>query len=198
MVADNQDIGSRLSALPKLSHLSAGGRAGSCGPRRGDDARGAGASGRAATGPAPSVGFQVKCATRRCEKGRCSTRAARIVPETLRRSCRKSHKPCADPPRWGERGGACRGGDTGVGEPDEARKEHAVSDRRRVSGTIRAALMDNGATHLESYIWTMEDVLRYRVLPAETLPSPPQKDDIGRTRTARREHAKTPLTEVAA
>jgi len=27
-----------------------------------------------------------------------------------------------------------------------------VSDRRRVCGTIRAALMDNGATHLESYI----------------------------------------------
>jgi len=42
-------------------------------------------------------------------------------------------------------------GDTGVGEPDEARKEHAMSDRRRVRGTIRAAFMDNGAPHLESY-----------------------------------------------
>jgi len=38
-----------------------------------------------------------------------------------------------------------------MGEPDEARKERAVSDRRRVRGTIRAAFMDNGATHLESY-----------------------------------------------
>jgi len=28
-----------------------------------------------------------------------------------------------------------------------------VSDRRRVRGTIRAAFMDNGATHLESYSW---------------------------------------------
>jgi len=42
-------------------------------------------------------------------------------------------------------------GDTGVGGPDEAHKEHAVSDWRRVKGTIRAAFMDNGATHLESY-----------------------------------------------
>jgi len=54
------------------------------------------------------------------------------------------------------------------------------------------------AAGLTDQVWTMEDVLRYRVLPAETLPSPPQKDDIGRTRTARREHAKTPLTKVAA
>jgi len=46
-------------------------------------------------------------------------------------------------------------GDTGVGGPDEAydeaHQEHAVSDRRRGRGTIRAAFMDNGAPHLESY-----------------------------------------------
>jgi len=58
----------------------------------------------------PGVGFQVKCASCRCEKGRCSARAARIIPETLRRSCRKSPKPCADPHRWGGIGGACRWG----------------------------------------------------------------------------------------
>ncbi len=32
----------------------------------------------------------MKCAILRCEEGRCSTRDAPIVPETLRRSCRKS------------------------------------------------------------------------------------------------------------
>ncbi len=40
--------------------------------------------------PDIGVGFQVKCAILRCEEGRCSTRDAPIVPETLRRSGRKS------------------------------------------------------------------------------------------------------------
>jgi len=56
------------------------------------------------------VGFQVKCASRRCERRRCSARDARIVPQTLRRSSRKSHEPCADPHGWGDRwGGLARG-----------------------------------------------------------------------------------------
>ena len=38
-----------------------------------------------------------------------------------------------------------------MGGPGEGHKEQAASDRRRVSGIIRAALMDNGATYLESY-----------------------------------------------
>jgi len=38
-----------------------------------------------------------------------------------------------------------------VGVPGAAHKERVALDWRRVSGTIRAALMDNGATHLESY-----------------------------------------------
>lgn len=39
----------------------------------------------------------MSCAILRCEKGRCSTRHAPIVPGTLRRSCKKSQEPCADP-----------------------------------------------------------------------------------------------------
>jgi len=97
------------------------------------------------------VGFQVKCAILRCEEGRCSTRDAPIVPEILRRSCRKSHKPCADPHGWGDRWGGLARGTQAWEDPTRPIKEHAVSDRRRVCGTIRAALMDNGATHLESY-----------------------------------------------
>ncbi len=42
-------------------------------------------------------------------------------------------------------------GGAGVGGAGKAHKEQAVSDGRRVSGTIRAPLMDNGAFHLESY-----------------------------------------------
>jgi len=38
-----------------------------------------------------------------------------------------------------------------VGGAGKAHKEQAASDGRRVSGTIRAPLMDNGALHLESY-----------------------------------------------
>jgi len=100
-----------------------------------------------------SVGFQVKCAILRCEEGRCSTRDAPIVPEILRRSCRKSHKPCADPHGWGDRWGGLARGTQAWEDPTRPIKEHAVSDRRRVCGTIRAAFMDNGATHLESYTY---------------------------------------------
>jgi len=58
-------------------------------------------------------------------------------------------------------------GKTGVGGPDEAHKEHAVSDRRRVRGTIRAALMDNGATHLESYTYSCTEGSR-RILVSKS------------------------------
>jgi len=90
---------SGTSAAPGASERAGGGAG-----------RGAGLVGRGAHGrlramqdelgrklEAVGVGFQVKCATRRRERGGCSARNARIVPETLRRSCRKSHQPCADP-----------------------------------------------------------------------------------------------------
>ena len=54
------------------------------------------------------------------------------------------------------------------------------------------------AAGLTDQVWTMEDVLRYRVLPAEAAPAPRQTDDSGRARTARRGRAKVPPTEVAA
>jgi len=42
-------------------------------------------------------------------------------------------------------------GDTGVGEPDEARTPPPMSARRWLGATTPAAFMDNGAPHLESY-----------------------------------------------
>ncbi len=54
------------------------------------------------------------------------------------------------------------------------------------------------AAGLTDQVWTMEDLLHYRVLPAEAAPSPRQTDDSGRARTARRGRAKAPPTEVAA
>jgi len=40
---------------------------------------------------------------------------------------------------------------TGVGGSGEAHQEHATSDWRRGSGTMCAPVVNNGATHLESY-----------------------------------------------
>ena len=57
------------------------------------------------------------------------------------------------------------------------------------------------AAGLTEHIWTMEDLLRYRVLPPEAAPSPHQTDATGRARApraARRPHAQAPPTEVAA
>jgi len=54
------------------------------------------------------------------------------------------------------------------------------------------------AAALTDHVWTMDEMLRYRVLPAEAAPSPRQTDDRSRARTARRGGAKVPPTEVAA
>ena len=53
---------------------------------------------------------------------------------------------------------------------------------------------------LTDHIWTMEDVLRYRVLPMEGAPLPHQTDDLGRARAARavRARAKPPAMEAVA
>jgi len=54
------------------------------------------------------------------------------------------------------------------------------------------------AAGLTDHVWTMEELLRYRVLPAEGAPLPRQADDSGRARATRRGRAKAPPTEVAA
>jgi len=53
---------------------------------------------------------------------------------------------------------------------------------------------------LTDHIWTMEDMLRYRVLPMEGAPLPHQTDDLGRARAARagRARAKPPAMEAVA
>ncbi len=85
------------------------------------------------------------------------------VPREMRRL---SQKPCADPAesltnpapihtdggeRWGVSVVLWRG-ETGVGGSGEAHKEDATSDWRRGSGTMCAPVVNNGATHLESYM----------------------------------------------
>jgi len=56
------------------------------------------------------------------------------------------------------------------------------------------------AAGLTDHIWTLEDMLRYRVLPMEGAPLPRQTDDLGRARAARavRARAKPPATEAVA
>jgi len=57
------------------------------------------------------------------------------------------------------------------------------------------------AAGLTDHPWTMEDLLRYRVLPAETAPPPRQTYAAGRARgprAARRPHVQAPPTEAAA
>ncbi len=48
------------------------------------------------------------------------------------------------------------------------------------------------AAGLTDQVWTMDEMLRYRVLPAEAAPAPRQTDDSGRARTARRGAPKFP------
>ena len=54
------------------------------------------------------------------------------------------------------------------------------------------------AAGLTDHVWTMEEMLCYRVLLAEGAPPPRQTDDIAPARTVRRGRAKAPPTEVAA
>ncbi len=53
------------------------------------------------------------------------------------------------------------------------------------------------AAGLTDHIWTMEEMLRYRVLPVTGVPAPRQADEVGRARAARA-RAKPPVKEVAA
>ncbi len=53
------------------------------------------------------------------------------------------------------------------------------------------------AAGLTDQVWTMDEMLRYRVLPVEGA-LPRQTDDTAQARTARRGRAKAPPTEVAA
>jgi len=56
------------------------------------------------------------------------------------------------------------------------------------------------AASLTDHIWTLEDMLRYRVLPREGAPLPRQTDDLGRARAARavRARATPSATEAVA
>jgi len=54
------------------------------------------------------------------------------------------------------------------------------------------------AAGLTDHVWTMEELLRYRVPPAAGALPPRQTDDVGRACAARRRRAKAPPTEVAA
>ena len=54
------------------------------------------------------------------------------------------------------------------------------------------------AAGLTDHVWTMEEMLRYRVPPAEDAPPPCQTDDSGRKHIARRGRATTPPAGAAA
>jgi len=54
------------------------------------------------------------------------------------------------------------------------------------------------AAGLTDHVWTMDDLLHYRVPPAEDASPPRQTDDSGRARTARRRRVDTSPTEAAA
>ncbi len=53
------------------------------------------------------------------------------------------------------------------------------------------------AAGLTDHIWTLEEMLRYRVLPVTGTPAPRQTDEVGRARAARA-RAKPPVTEAVA
>jgi len=53
------------------------------------------------------------------------------------------------------------------------------------------------AAGLTDHIWTLEEMLRYRVLPVTGAPAPRQDDEVGRARAARA-RAKPPATEALA
>jgi len=75
--------------------------------------------------------------------------------------------------------------------PHESLRVRALRGRRWQERTPAMA------AGLTDHVWTMDDVLRYRVLPAEIASPPRQTDDIGRARAAQR-RAKAGATEAAA
>ena len=54
------------------------------------------------------------------------------------------------------------------------------------------------AAGLTDHVWTMDEMLRYRVLSTEGVPPPGQADDVGRARAGRRQRVKASPTEIAA
>jgi len=54
------------------------------------------------------------------------------------------------------------------------------------------------AAGLTDHAWTMEEMLRYRVLPLTAAPPPHQPDEVGRARAARRGRVKAPPAEAVA
>ncbi len=54
------------------------------------------------------------------------------------------------------------------------------------------------AAGLTDHRWTMEELLRYRVLPVTGAPAPRQTDEVGRARAARRGRVKAPPAEAVA
>jgi len=54
------------------------------------------------------------------------------------------------------------------------------------------------AAGLTDHVWTMEEMLRYRVLPVTGAPTPHQTDEVGRARAARRGRVKAPPAEAVA
>jgi hypothetical protein len=52
------------------------------------------------------------------------------------------------------------------------------------------------AAGLSDHVWTMEELLRYRVLPLTGAPAPRQPDEVGRA--ARRGRVKAPPAEAVA
>ncbi len=53
------------------------------------------------------------------------------------------------------------------------------------------------AAGLTDHVWTLEEMLRYRVLPVPAAPAPRQTDEVGRAR-AQPARAKPPATEAVA
>ncbi len=76
--------------------------------------------------------------------------------------------------------------------PHESLRARAIGGRRWQERTPAMA------AGLTDHIWTLEEMLRYRVLPVPGVPAPRPTDEVGRARAARAARAKSPPTEVAA
>jgi len=78
--------------------------------------------------------------------------------------------------------------------PHESLRLPALGGRK---WQVRTPAMAAGLT---DHIWTMEEMLRYRVLPVTDAPTPRQTDEVGRARATRaaRARAKPPATDAVA
>jgi len=75
--------------------------------------------------------------------------------------------------------------------PHESLRLPALGGRK---WQVRTPAMAAGLT---DHVWTLEEMLRYRVLPVTGAPAPRQTDEVGRARTARA-RAKPPATDAVA